>query len=120
MFATLRSILSRMDVDYSDIRYETMLETVITFNGRELTQVSSNSTDGYVVRAQQKGGFSSVAFTREKDWEWAIRKVQENAFLLARCIREPVKLARADVCETLLPRPSRRTRALCKWMRRSS
>ena len=86
-----------MDVDYSDIRYETMRETVITFNGRELTQVSSNSTDGYVVRVLQKGGFSSVAFTREKDSEWALRKVQENALLLAGCIREPVKLARADV-----------------------
>ena len=69
MFQFMKSILSKMDADYGDIRYEIKRETVIAFHGRELTQIGSNSTDGYVLRALKRGGLSSMAFTREKDAE---------------------------------------------------
>ncbi len=45
MFDKMRTILSKVDADYSDIRYEIKKDTVISFNGKELTRVSSNSTD---------------------------------------------------------------------------
>jgi TldD protein len=93
----MKSLLSRIDVDYADIRYEVKKETVITFNGLELTQIGSNSTDGYVLRVLKKGGFSSMAFTREGDAEQALRKVEENALLIGRHIREPVRLAETEV-----------------------
>jgi TldD protein len=104
MFPFMKSILSRVDADYGDIRYEVKRETVITFNGKELTQIGSNSTDGYVLRALKKGGFSSMAFTRERDAEQALRTVEGNALLIAQHIREPVRLAKTEVLrDTFLP-----------------
>ena len=104
MFPFMKSILSRTGADYTDIRYEVKRETVITFNGKELTQIGSNSTDGYVLRALKKGGLSSMAFTRERDAEQALRTVEENALLIGRHIREPVRLAKTEVIrETFRP-----------------
>ena len=97
MFPLMRSILSKTDSDYSDVRYEMKRETVITFNGKELTQISSNSTDGYVLRVLKRGGLSSVAFTRETDADRALRTVEENALLIARHIREPVRFAKTEI-----------------------
>jgi TldD protein len=105
MFEKLRSILSKTSADYADLRYEIKKETRITFNGRELAQVGSNSTDGYVLRVLMKGGFSSVAFTRAEDAERSIRAAEENAALISKHIREPVKLAAVPVVrETFTPR----------------
>jgi len=104
MFSLMRSILSKMDSDYGDIRYEIKRETVITFHGRELTQIGSNSTDGYVLRALKRGGLSSMAFTREAEAERALRTVEENSLLIAQHIREPIRLAEAEVIQdTFLP-----------------
>ena len=97
MLPFMRSVLSKADADYSDVRYEIKRETIITFNGRELTQISSNSTDGYVLRALKNGGLSSVAFTREADAERALRTVVENALLIGRYIREPVRFEKAEI-----------------------
>jgi len=99
MFEKLKSILSKVDADYADIRYEVKKETSITFNGKELTHIGSNSTDGYVLRILNKGGFSSIAFTREEEAEWAIRAAQENALLIAGNIKKPVTFAKAEVIE---------------------
>ncbi len=104
MFERMRSIVSKMDADYGDIRYEIKRETVITFNGKELTQIGSNSTDGFVLRALKRGGLSSMAFTREEEAETSLRTVEENALLVADHITEPVKLAQAEVIrDTFLP-----------------
>ncbi len=97
MFEHMRAIVSRMDSDYVDVRYEIKRETVITFNGKELTQIGSNSTDGFVLRALKRGGLSSVAFTREEEAEASLRTVEENALLMAHHIAEPVELAQAEV-----------------------
>ncbi len=97
MLEKVKSILSKSSADYADLRYEIKKETRIAFNGKELTQIGSNSTDGYVVRVLKKGGFSSVAFTREVDAEKAMRTAEENALLISRHIREPVKLATTPV-----------------------
>ena len=97
MFEELRAILSKVQAVYADIRYETKRETKVTFNGKELTQIGSNTTDGYVLRVLRKGGISSIAFTRRSDAERAIRTAEENALLISRHLKEPVKLARTDV-----------------------
>ena len=93
MFDRLSAILSRVDADYADLRYEIKNETVITFNGPELTQIGANSTDGYVLRVLSGGGFSSVTFTREEQAAAAVLTALENARLLARYLRQPVFLA---------------------------
>lgn len=104
MFDKLKTILAKCDADYADLRYEIKKETVIGFNGKELIQIGSNSTDGFVLRVLKKGGLSSIAFTRETDSENALRTACENAALIARNIKQPVIFAKADpVRDTFLP-----------------
>jgi len=104
VFDKLRGILSRVDVDYADIRYEVKKATVISFDRKELTQIGSNSTDGYVLRTLKGGGFSSVVFTKESDAEKAASVAAENAQLIARNIEKPVRLAEAEVVkDTVVP-----------------
>ncbi len=104
MFDKLKPILAKCDADYADLRYEIKKETVIGFNGKELTQIGSNSTDGFVLRVLIKGGLSSIAFTRESDAEKAIRTARENAVLIAGNIKQPVVFAKAEpVKERFLP-----------------
>ena len=62
MFEKLRAILSKVDADYADIRYEQKKDTVVSFSGKELTEIGSNSTDGFVVRALKNGGMASAVF----------------------------------------------------------
>lgn len=97
MFDRLRGVLDKLDVDYADIRYEIKKATVISFDGKELTEIGSNSTDGYVLRALRDGGFSSVVFTKESDAERAASTAAENARLIAKNIEKPVRLAKAEV-----------------------
>ncbi|MRR09729.1 hypothetical protein EG831_06590, partial [bacterium] len=73
MFDRLERILSAATVDYADIRHEVMEETAISFSGRELTTVSANTTDGFVVRVLHRGGWASVAFTKEEQAGAAVR-----------------------------------------------
>jgi len=99
MFPQLTAILSRIGADYADLRYEVKKETIITFNGRELTQVGTNVTDGFVLRVLKQGGFSSVNFTREDQAEAAVRTALENAGLLAGHVSQPVSLAPVPALE---------------------
>jgi len=104
MFDKLREILSKVDADYADIRYEVKKEAVISFSGKELTQIGSSSTDGYVIRALKDGGLASVVFTKESDADKAVRTVMENAKLISKTIEKPVKLAETEVVkETFVP-----------------
>jgi TldD protein len=104
MFEILRSIISRTNADYGDIRYERKYETKIIFNGRELYHAGANATDGYVIRILRKGGLSSIAFTRPGDAERAVRTAEENALLTARYLTKPVEFAgTAVVRDSFLP-----------------
>lgn len=104
MLDILTSILSKVDADYADIRYEIKKETVISFNGRELTQLSSNSTDGYVLRALKNGGLSSVAFTNKKSANKASARAEENALLISKNIDKPIKFAKSKaIVDCFLP-----------------
>ena len=104
MFEKLRTIVSKVDADYADARYEIKKETVISFTGQDLTKIASNSTDGYVVRVLIDGGMSSVVFTKENDVEKALLMAEENAKLIAKTIDKPVKLAESEVVkDTFIP-----------------
>ncbi len=97
MFDDLKTIMSKIDADYADIRYEIKKEIRIVFNGKELTAVTSNSTDGYVLRVLKNGGLSSVAFTKKKDADNAVQSAIRNALLISKNIKEPVRFAEAEV-----------------------
>ena len=93
MFDNMRAMLSWVDADYADLRYEIKKETIIHFDGKELTQIGSNSTDGYVLRVLKNGGLASAMFTKANDAEQAMRSAVENAGLIAQHIDKPVRLA---------------------------
>lgn len=99
MFEILEKMLADAGGDFLDIRYEEMRETAIAFSGKELTTVSANTTDGYVVRALDQGGMASVAFTRQDEGGPAIKKAMENAALFARNTVKPIQLAKAKVVQ---------------------
>lgn len=104
MFNKMQTILSKVDADYSDVRYEIKKETVISFNGKELTKIGSNSTDGYVLRVLKNGGLSSVIFTKESDSEKAVNTAMENAQLIAKNIEKPIEFAQTEVVrDTFIP-----------------
>ncbi len=97
MIERLRSILNKMTAEYADIRHEAMHDTRISFSGKELTEVGSNTTDGYVLRVLDKGGFSSVAFTAYDDHEKAIAAAMENARIMSKATAQPVTFAKTAV-----------------------
>ena len=78
MFDKLKSILTKVDAEYADLRYEAKKETKIVFNGKELTEVGNNTTDGYVLRVLNHGGYASISFTDIDRHEDAIRTVLQN------------------------------------------
>lgn len=104
MFKDLKAIVSKVDADYADIRYEIKKEINIVFNGKELTTVTSNSTDGYVLRVLKNGGLSSVSFTKKEDADDAIRSATRNSLLISKNIKKPVKFTETEVYkDTFIP-----------------
>ena len=97
MFDDLKNIISKVDVDYADVRYEIKKEINIVFNGKELNNVTFNSTDGYVLRILKNGGLSSVAFTKKKDADEAVQSATQNALLISKNIKKPVRFAETEV-----------------------
>ncbi|MCD4776501.1 MAG: TldD/PmbA family protein [Candidatus Aegiribacteria sp.] len=79
MIDRLKSMISGVEADFVDIRYEIKTETNIGFTGREIRKVGSNRTDGYVIRVGKNGGFSTATVTREKDVSRAIELAIEGA-----------------------------------------
>ncbi len=67
MLKKLKKLISSVQADYVDIRYEEKKETILSMIGPELKKAKSNNTDGFVVRTLKNGGFSSVTVTREED-----------------------------------------------------
>ncbi len=99
MFDTMKSILKKVEADYADIRHEKKKETRISFAGKELGEIGSNTTDGFVLRVVDNGGYSSVAFSNVADHEKAIRTALENARLTARFSAQPAALSKADILQ---------------------
>jgi len=113
MLDQLQQVLSMLDVDYADIRYEIKKTANIGYSKDELVTLSANTTDGYVLRVLKNGGFSSVVFTRFEDAREAARQATQNAMLLAARQKKPVALAPVDPVQgTFLPPQIEDPRAL--------
>lgn len=97
MFNDLKNLLAKIDAFYADIRYEIIQDTKIDFDGKDITQMTTNSTDGYVLRVLKNGGLATVAFTKLTDAEKAIKTACENAVLIGKRNKEPVRLAPTEV-----------------------
>ena len=97
MFDKLKSMLAKVEAEYADIRHEVRNETRIAFNGKELTEIGSNTTDGYVLRILNKGGYASISFTNPDQHEKAITTASENATLMSRLTRNPVVFKKTPI-----------------------
>ncbi len=104
MLQKLKKIVQKADAEYADIRYEIKKNTFITLDGKELSNIGSTTTDGYVVRILKNGGFTSIAFTKETDAEKALKTAEENAVLIGNTIEKSVTLAQVPVIrDTFIP-----------------
>ena len=97
MFEKLKKIISNSSADYTDIRYEDKTTTNIGFSGKELNTIGTNTTNGFVIRVLKKGGFATITFTKESDAIKALKIAEENAELLSRHIKKPIRLAETNV-----------------------
>lgn len=97
MFEFMEKILSMIESDYADIRYELKKDTRITFNSSELSDVITSSSDGFVLRVLKNGGLASVSFTGKEDAEDAMRKAVRNAKILSENIENPINFADVEV-----------------------
>ncbi len=77
------SQIKDIEVDYIDIRYEIKKETDIGFESADIKEVGSNTTDGYVVRVLNNGGFGLSIVTKLEDIPWAIDKAKEAAKVIS-------------------------------------
>lgn len=105
MSEELVDILGSIDADYADIRYEVKRETTISFSGTELSQIGSNTTDGYVLRVLKNGGVTSVTFTRPDDATKAMQAALENASIAAKHRDKPVWFADAPPVQDTFKAP---------------
>jgi TldD protein len=96
MIDQLKQILGQVTADYADLRYELKTETRITYDRRDLSLATSNSTDGYVLRVLKNGGLATISFTKPSDVEKAIRTAEENAALIGQRSNAPVQLAKVE------------------------
>ncbi|MCD4817846.1 MAG: TldD/PmbA family protein [Candidatus Cloacimonetes bacterium] len=97
MFEKLKKILNNSKAEYADIRYEKKTSTNIVFNKKDLKTIGANSTDGFVIRVLKNGGFATIAFTKQDDAAKALKIAEENAELISRNIKKPVKFAETEV-----------------------
>ncbi len=104
MLLGLKTILARIDADYSDIRYERIDHTMISLSGQDLTTVSRSTSDGFVTRVLRGVGLASIGGSSETDRDRGIKTVIENAQILGRAAAKPVRLAPSPaIRETVLP-----------------
>lgn len=106
----LETILARVNAQYADLRYEDKQEVRVGFQGRDLCEVGSNSTSGYVLRVLHDGGFATAVFNRESDADAAISRAVANAQVLSDRTTNPVRFAdvapvRGDFAPTLVEDP---------------
>ncbi|MCX6928802.1 MAG: TldD/PmbA family protein, partial [Verrucomicrobia bacterium] len=92
----MKRILSKVKADYADLRYELKTETKIACDARELSLMTSNSTDGYVLRVLKNGGLATISFTKASDADKAIWTAEENAALIGKRIEAPVQFAKVE------------------------
>ncbi|MEO0205378.1 MAG: TldD/PmbA family protein, partial [candidate division WOR-3 bacterium] len=97
MINKLKSMLSKVNASYADLRYEVKTETRIVFSGKNITEVSTCPTDGYVLRVINNRCLATVTFTKEQDFERTMKTALSNAEIMAQNNCVPVELASVPI-----------------------
>ncbi|MEO0216267.1 MAG: TldD/PmbA family protein [candidate division WOR-3 bacterium] len=90
-------MLSKCTGGYADLRYELKTETKIVISGKEIIEVSSCPTDGFVLRLLKNRALACVTFTKEKEFARALRIALSNVRVLAKNQNIPVEFARVPI-----------------------
>lgn len=83
MIDKLKAMVSNLEADYFDIRYETKRVDRLILSKSEIRECGSNLEDGFVLRVLKNGSLASVSFTKPEQAGLAIRKALENALVMA-------------------------------------
>ncbi len=104
MIQNLKTLLSKIEGVYADLRYEIKTETRIVLTGKDITEVSSCPTDGYVLRVLKDNALGCVTFTRQQDFEKVLKSALSSASIMSKTEGTPVKFARVPVIkDTFMP-----------------
>ncbi|MCP4049412.1 MAG: TldD/PmbA family protein [bacterium] len=95
MLEKLSQILSKTDNQFADIRYEDMHKVDITYNGRLLSGISSNFSNGFFARVFHNGSMASGAFSRFRDGDYMLKKMSNSARLISGIFRKKAGLKKA-------------------------
>lgn len=99
----LEQYVSRLDVEYADLRYEKVARVRIVVDGSQVTEVKSSSSDGYVIRILKQGGLITVPVAGQCDIRAAIDAACRDATSLGRQQRKPVSLVLPPVVDEDVP-----------------
>ncbi|MEO0122550.1 MAG: TldD/PmbA family protein [candidate division WOR-3 bacterium] len=97
MIEKLKSLLSKINADYADLRYEIKTETKIIFSGRDITEVSTCPTDGFVLRVIKNKSLATITFTKGDDFEKAVNTTLSNAEIMSQNNCIPVEFSKVPI-----------------------
>ena len=72
-----RDYLSNTPVDYLEIRTEERRSTAVTYQGRELDEISEKEARGGSVRACHRGGWGFCSYNLPRDLDRAVREAAD-------------------------------------------
>jgi len=99
----LSRIVTGLQADYADIRFEENLKTRISFRGKKLTQFASYDTSGGHVRVYTNGGKAIASFSDAQQAERIARATTGSAQLVGSKRAKPLRLADAPVITESFP-----------------
>lgn len=102
MIENLKKILSTIDAEYCDLRYESKRVEQVVMSKSEIRYCGSNIGDGYVLRILKKGGLATVCFTKPEQAEKAVVRALENAEILASNSKQPKMMAPASIVKAIV------------------
>jgi len=109
----LTSLVTGLPADYADLRYEENRKIRITYQGRELTQISSTTGGGGHVRAYAGGGKAIASFSDPDAATSTARRTCASARIVGRMRECPLRLADAPaIVERFSLSPKRDPRSI--------
>ena len=84
MLKRLLGIIPKVGDQFTDVRYEKVHKVVITFDGKELSDMSSNISDGFNTRVFRDGAMASGNFALLNNAPYVIKRLSDSARLISR------------------------------------
>lgn len=97
MLQRLEEMIRSFPADFVDIRYEIEKDTSIAYSGHDIKGVTASTTDGYVVRVLEGGGFATATATRPQDVPRALAIALDGAKTMVLAKGKTVRFAPAPV-----------------------